>query len=90
MMPQLVLTRLIGNYGQAYCRGRRRGRTLADTVAAWRDFAPEYFPLPHPSPRNRLWFKRHPWFVQEVVPALNERVGTVLAAEDNDSVHNHV
>jgi uracil-DNA glycosylase len=89
-MPQIRLTLLIGAYAQAYYLGRRRGRTLADTVAAWRDFAPEYFPLPHPSPRNRLWFKRHPWFEQEVVPALNERVGTVLAAEDNDSVHNHV
>ena len=87
-MPQIRLTLLIGAYAQAYYLGHRRGRTLADTVAAWRDFAPEYFPLPHPSPRNRLWFKRHPWFEQEVLPALRERVGAVLAAGDNGSVHN--
>lgn len=83
-MPQIRLTLLIGAYAQAYYLGPRRGRTLADTVAAWRDFAPEYFPLPHPSPRNRLWFKRHPWFGQEVLPALRERVGALLAAGDNE------
>jgi uracil-DNA glycosylase len=39
--------------------------------------------MPHPSPRNRLWLKRNPWFEQEVLPALRERVGAVLAAGDN-------
>ncbi|WP_222846746.1 hypothetical protein [Chitinolyticbacter meiyuanensis] len=34
------------------------GRTLADTVAAWRDYAPTFLPLPHPSPRNPLWLAR--------------------------------
>ena len=82
-MPGIQLTLLIGAYAQAYYLGKRRGRTLADTVAAWRDCAPEFFPLPHPSPRNRLWFKRHPWFEQAVLPALRKRVGTVLMASDN-------
>lgn len=87
-MPQIRLTLLIGAYSQAYYLGRRRGRTLADTVAAWRDFAPAYFPLPHPSPRNHLWFKRHPWFEQEVLPALRERVGMAWATGDNASGKN--
>ncbi|ODV11808.1 MAG: uracil-DNA glycosylase [Thiobacillus sp. SCN 64-317] len=86
-MPQIGLTLLIGAYAQMYYLGKRRGRTLADTVQAWRDFGPDYFPLPHPSPRNRLWFKRHPWFEAEVLPALRERVGALRSAGDNGSPH---
>lgn len=87
-MPDIRLTLLIGAYAQAYYLGKRRGRTLADTVAAWRDFAPEYFPLPHPSPRNRLWLKHNPWFELDVLPTLRERVGAALAAGDNRSTQN--
>lgn len=69
-LPGVRLTLLIGMHAQAYHLGARRGRTLADTVRAYRDYLPEFFPLPHPSPRNRLWMRQHPWFDQEVVPAL--------------------
>ena len=82
-MPHIRLTLLIGAYAQAYYLGTRRGRTLAETVRAWRDFAPDYLPLPHPSPRNRGWLKRNPWFESEVLPMLRERVGALLAAGDN-------
>lgn len=85
-MPRIELTLLIGAYAQAYYLGRRRGRTLADTVRAWRDFAPGFLPLPHPSPRNRLWLKRNPWVEAEVIPMLRERVGSLLTASDNDAV----
>jgi uracil-DNA glycosylase len=47
---------------------------MAETVRAWREYLPEYFPLPHPSPRNRLWMKNNPWFVRSVVPALRREV----------------
>lgn len=87
-MPDIRLTLLIGAYAQAYYLGPSRGRTLAGTVAAWRDFAPEFLPLPHPSPRNRLWFKRHPWFEAEIVPMMRERVGAALAAGDNGGARN--
>ena len=78
LMPALELTLLIGQYAQAYFLGERRKKTLTDTVAAWREFAPRYFPLPHPSPRNVGWFKHNPWFDAEVVPALRERVAEVM------------
>ena len=87
-MPRIRLTLLVGAHAQAYYLGKRRGRTLADTVGAWRDFAPDLLPLPHPSPRNRLWFKQHAWFEAEVVPMLRERVGAVLAAGDNGGARN--
>ena len=87
-MPQIRLTLLIGAYAQAYYLGKRRGRTLADTVHAWRDFAPDYVPLPHPSPRNRRWLKQNPWFEAEVLPMLRERVGALLPTGDNEGAHN--
>jgi uracil-DNA glycosylase len=73
-LPGIRLTLLVGMHAQAYYLGRRRKRTLAQTVRAYREYLPAEFPLPHPSPRNRLWMKRNPWFVKEVLPALRRRV----------------
>ena len=74
-LPRINLTLLVGHYAQAYYLGKRRRRSLAETVRAYRDYLPEFFPLPHPSPRNRLWLKTNPWFEKSVVPALRRRVG---------------
>jgi len=35
--------------------------------------------MPHPSPRNTLWLRRNPWFEQEVLPALRERLSQLWA-----------
>ena len=75
-LPGIRLTLLIGQYAQAYYLGKRRKKTLADTVHAWREYLPEFFPLPHPSPRNRLWLKNNPWFEKLVLPALRSRVAS--------------
>lgn len=80
-LPKIRLTLLVGQYAQAYYLGKHRKGTLAATVHAWRDYAPEYFPLPHPSPRNRLWLKRNPWFERNVIPALRRRVHAALGSE---------
>jgi uracil-DNA glycosylase len=85
-MPGIRLTLLVGAYAQAYYLGERRGHTLTDTVAAWRDFAPDFLPMPHPSPRNRGWLKKNPWFEAEVLPVLRERVGSLLPTGDNGAV----
>jgi uracil-DNA glycosylase len=47
---------------------------LTQTVRAWRDYAPQYLPLPHPSPRNTPWFQRNPWFEDELLPGLRQRI----------------
>jgi uracil-DNA glycosylase len=78
-LPQLRLTLVIGGHAQAYYLGARRRRTLADTVHTWRDYLPEYFPLPHPSPRNQRWFRDHPWLEAEVIPEARRRVEALLA-----------
>lgn len=76
------LTLLVGGYAQAYYLGNRRRRTMTDTVAAWRDYLPEFLPLPHPSWRNTAWLKKNPWFDAELVPALRRRVADTLGALD--------
>lgn len=73
-LPELRLTLLIGSYAQAYYLGKRAKNSLAETVRAWREYLPEFFPLPHPSPRNLRWFRTHPWFEREVLPELRRRV----------------
>ena len=76
-MPDIRLTLLIGKYAQNYYLGSKR-ETLAHTVHHWQDHAPERFPLAHPSPRNLRWFRDHPWFEAKVIPALRERLQTIL------------
>ena len=78
LMPHVQLRILIGRYAQAYYLGARGRSTLAETVRHFADYLPEYFPLPHPSPRNRQWLARHPWFEAEVLPELRERVRRII------------
>lgn len=81
-MPQVQLTLLIGRYAQeAYLRENCKS-TLTETVAAYKDYLPQYFPLPHPSPRNRIWWKSNSWFELDVLPVLRARVAAVLIAKD--------
>ena len=77
-LPRIELILLIGQYAQAYYLGERLKENLTETVRAWREYQPEFFPLPHPSPRNRLWLKKNAWFARTVIPVLRRRVKTVL------------
>lgn len=78
-MPDIKLTLLIGMYAQEHYLGKKKKRTLTDTVKAYDEYLPDGFlPLPHPSPRNTLWLKRNEWFEQDVVPQLREQVGRML------------
>ena len=79
-LPRVELTLLIGLHAQRHFLGRRRKASLAATVKAWSEFAPEYLPLPHPSPRNAPWFKQNPWFEDELLPVLRMRVESFEAA----------
>lgn len=79
LMPNIKLTILIGQYAHAKFLGARRGPTLTDTVENWKKYAPQFFALPHPSPRNQIWLKRNPWFERDVVPSLKDHVARALA-----------
>lgn len=79
MLTKIRLTLLIGRYAQLGLLGRQGGHNLTQTVEAWREHLGNgILPLPHPSPRNQGWFKHHPWFLAEVVPALREQVRVAL------------
>lgn len=79
-LPTVTLTLLIGSYAQAYYLGVRRRRTMTETVAAWRDYLPDYLPMPHPSWRTVAWQRRTPWFDTELLPELRNRIGRLLAS----------
>lgn len=81
-MPGIRLTLLIGQYAQRHVLGKRCKPTLTQTVQSWRDYAPRYWPLPHPSPRNTPWRQRQPWFERDEIPHLRARVAEVLARPD--------
>lgn len=76
-LPARALTLVLGRYAQ-----RRyltdAPRSVTDAVAAWRARWPQILALPHPSPRNNIWLRRHPWFDNELLPMLRERVGQLL------------
>lgn len=73
-MPQLELILLIGSYAQSYYLKDQRKRTLTETVQHFEAYLPEYFPLPHPSPRNNIWLKKNDWFERDLVPVLQKKI----------------
>ncbi|MCC7167134.1 MAG: uracil-DNA glycosylase family protein [Rhodospirillales bacterium] len=77
-LAQVRLTLLVGLYAQAFYLGPSRKPSLTETVRAFAEYGPEFFPLPHPSWRNTGWLKRHPWFETELLPRLRQRVADAL------------
>ncbi|GAA3592765.1 uracil-DNA glycosylase family protein [Flavivirga amylovorans] len=74
-LPNIELVILIGMYSQKYYLKKEAKKTLTETVANYRYYLPKnYLPLPHPSPRNRFWLTKNPWFDVEVLPELQARV----------------
>lgn len=76
-MPQIQLILLIGQYAQNYYLSSKKD-TLTETVRAYREYLPTYFPLVHSSPRNGIWMKKNPWFEDEIIPALKEKVRALI------------
>lgn len=77
-MPNVELVVLIGMYAQKAYLKKEVKKTLTETVANYQEYLPKYLPLPHPSPRNRFWLTKNPWFDVEVIPALQKKVQGVL------------
>ncbi|HEX9601796.1 MAG TPA: uracil-DNA glycosylase family protein [Mariniflexile sp.] len=77
-LPNVELILLIGMYAQNYYLKSNAKKTLTETVANFKAYLPMYLPLPHPSPRNRFWLTKNPWFEVEVLPELKEKVFKIL------------
>lgn len=77
-LPNIEMTLVLGKYAQAYHFGKSAS-SVTELVMSWRSYWPEILPLPHPSPRNNIWLRKNPWFDDEVVPVLRERVAEVIA-----------
>ena len=77
-MKKVQLTLLIGQYSQKYYLGNLFRSTLTENVRNYELFMPNFLPLVHPSPRNKIWQKKNPWFEIEVVPALRNIVNAIL------------
>ncbi|MGI6258063.1 MAG: uracil-DNA glycosylase family protein [Anaerovoracaceae bacterium] len=78
LMPELQLTILAGQHAQKYYLGKGYKKNLTQTVRAYKEYMPGFFPIVHPSPLNFRWLGKNPWFEEEVVPALQRAVRDAL------------
>ena len=79
-LTDVRLTLLVGSYAQRWHLGDAAKSNMTDTVKAWRDYAPHFVPLPHPSWRNNGWLKNNPWFERDLLPYLQKRVRRLLSS----------
>lgn len=78
LMPKVELTLLIGAYSQKHYLAKNQKRNLTETVRAFSEYLPTYFPLVHPSPLNFRWQAKNPWFKTDVLPELSTAVQRAL------------
>lgn len=77
-MQEAELVLLVGQYAQKYYLQDKAKKNLTETVSNYESYLPKYFPLPHPSPRNRFWLRKNPWFEEKVIPKLQDRIHQLL------------
>ncbi|MDR5591298.1 uracil-DNA glycosylase family protein [Christiangramia sp. SM2212] len=68
---------IIGSYSANYYLGKKEN--LTQKVKNFEKFLPEFWTLPHPSPVNRFWRMKNPWFENEIVPKLQEKIQKILS-----------
>ena len=77
-LPHIELCLVIGQYAMAWHLPESKARNVTEHVKHWQQHWPTVLPLPHPSPRNNIWLKQNPWFNDDVLPALKERIAQLL------------
>lgn len=78
-LTNVKLTLLVGSHAVRWHLPKPH-QSLSDTVAAWQGRWPDVAVLPHPSPRNTYWLQQRPWIEETIVPAVRDRVATLLAS----------
>lgn len=77
-MKNVELILLIGQYSQKLYLGNKFNSTITENIKNYKEFLPQYLPLVHPSPRNKIWQKKNPWFELEIIPKLQEMISSIL------------
>ncbi|MEP2935484.1 MAG: uracil-DNA glycosylase family protein [Gilvibacter sp.] len=77
-IQRVKLIVLIGGYAQGYYLKSDQNKTLTARVKDFKTYLPDYFVLPHPSPRNNIWQAKNPWFKEEVLPSLKKQISKAL------------
>ena len=77
-LPDLQLTLLVGQYAHRYYLDAGTRTSMTETVKAFSQYGPRFFPLPHPSWRSAIWMEKNPWFEEEVIPKLRNGVRKVV------------
>lgn len=76
-MENVKLKIIIGSYAADYYLGKKRN--LTQKVQNYKEYLPEFWTLPHPSPVNRFWRMKNLWFEEEVVPELQVKIREILS-----------
>lgn len=82
-LPNIELTLLFGKYALDFFLKETKKKTLTETVANYHEYLPSFIPMPHPSPRNRLWLKKNKWFEEEIIPILRNKTELLLSGNKN-------
>jgi uracil-DNA glycosylase len=77
-LPDIQLTLLLGQHAQRHYLMSKRKNSMTETVQAFSEYAPQFFPLPHPSWRSAVWMRKHPWFERAVIPELQKAVRKLI------------
>ncbi|MCA9701733.1 MAG: uracil-DNA glycosylase family protein [Myxococcales bacterium] len=77
LLESVELTILVGEHAQRHHLGDQYRGSVTATVQAWSSFT-GIIPLPHPSPRNRGWLRRNPYFAEELLPQVRARIARLL------------
>jgi uracil-DNA glycosylase len=76
-MKTIQLTIYIGRYALDYYLPNQYA-AITQAVADHVNLLPQRIVLPHPSPRNNIWLKKHAWFEHDVLSCLQERIRTLI------------
>lgn len=74
-MKEVKLIILAGRYAQEHYLKDKKN--LTESVRHAEEYFP-YFPIPHPSPLNFRWQAKNPWFAEEILPLLKQKVAEAL------------
>ena len=66
LMPNIELIILSGKGAQEYYLKKAMRNNSTETIKAYKEYLPTYFPIVHPSPLNNIWLKKNPWFYNTI------------------------